>query len=178
MDIIGEVFNNLKARFVSIGLFTKVYGLVEQDVERKYVSYEGGGQGEYVQNFDNELGTVFFVKRTNVSINKVPSPVACRGMYSFSITVRAVGVLQKDQLPCDNATAGFQVSQGMLKEVHGFDVELKKLIGASTLEIVPVGFDDKLAGLDVGREYCVGVTDFNIVFTTNIQCLPGLCPVD
>lgn len=180
MDIIGKIFSALKDRFASFGLFSKVFGLVELGSDGKYRSYEGGGQGVFVQNFDNDNGTIFFLMRGIPSIVKKVDGnlVACSPMYSMTLPIRAIGVLRKGELPCDNATAGFQIAQGMLGELFGFDAGLRKAINVSSLEVVPVAIGDSLRGMDINNEYAVGVVDFNIVLFTNLKCLPQLCAVD
>jgi hypothetical protein len=179
MDVIGEIFSALKSRMQDTGLFTKVFGLSKLDSDGTYQHYIGAGQSELVGNFDNERGTVFFLLRSgiNIGLSAVASPVPCQRLYQWVIQIRAVAVIQKNQLICDSDTAGFQLAQGMLKEFYGLDNDLKTTIKANLLEIFPGSMDDKLLGIDVGNEYAVAVVDFNIDLTTNIECLPGLCQV-
>lgn len=178
MDLITIVFDNLMAKMKATGLFSKVFGLSKLNEDGSYSHYKGAGQSELIGNFDNENGTVFFLARSGIPTNKAYSPNPCAGLYLMSIPVRAVAILRKANLPCDNAAAGFQFSAAMLKEFYGMDSLLMNELNATKVEISPVSMDDKLIGVNVGNEYAVGIADFNVMITTNIKCLPGLCPVE
>jgi hypothetical protein len=180
LDYIIKYMNN-KVEATS-SLFTKTYGLSEiaqTGNTKTYAHYIGNGQLEPVTNFDAQNGTLFWIRRGDTSVSAdapaLLKDASCKNYVVLSYPLRAVCVVKKSHLPCDNATAVDQVAQEMLHKLGGKDKALRSAIGAISLAINPSGYTVNVQGLPLNKEYAAFGLDYTISIIFPQSCIPDLC---
>jgi hypothetical protein len=180
LDYIIKYMNNKVEAASSI--FTKTYGLSEiAQVKniKSYAHYIGNGQLEPITNFDAQKGTLFWVRRGDTTLtNQVETQLratSCNDYVALTYPLRAICIVKKEHLPCDNATAVDQIAQEMLHKLGGKDKVLKSAIGAVTLNIAPTGYTVNIQGLPLNKEYAAFGLDYNIQIVYPQSCIPSIC---
>lgn len=180
LDYIIKYMNN-KVEATS-SMFTKTYGLSEIAQSgniKSYAHYIGNGQLEPVTNFDAHNGTLFWIRRGDTSVSTEPPALlkdaSCKNYVVLSYPLRAICVVKKEHLPCDNATAVDQVAQEMLHKLGGKDKALRTAIGAISLAINPSGYTVNIQGLPLSKEYASFGLDYTISIVFPQSCIPSIC---
>jgi len=179
MDLLGYIIDYMNNKVsVASNLFSKQYGLSEfRKKEGDYYTYLSKGQGKPVTNYDKERGTMLWVKRSQVTFGDAPQllkDTGCADYYTITYPLRAVCVVKKKELPCDNATSVDQVAQELLTKLSGKDKVLRSAVGASLVDIIPRGYT-VLDNITKNMEYaCVGI-DYDIQVSIKKSCIPDLC---
>ena len=179
MDLLGYIIDYMNNKVsVASNLFSKQYGLSEfRKKEGDYYTYLSKGQGKPVTNYDKERGTMLWLKRSQVTFGDAPQllkDTGCADYYTITYPLRAVCVVKKKELPCDNATSVDQVAQELLTKLSGKDKVLRSAVGASLVDIIPRGYT-VLDNITKNMEYaCVGI-DYDIQVSIKKSCIPDLC---
>lgn len=183
MDLLDYIIKYMNNKVqVASNIFDNIYGLCELNGtgnDRAYMHYVGGGEGKPVTDFDKANGTLFWVKGGSVSITP-DAPVqlqdaSCSAYVTINYPLRAVCVVKKKHLPCDNATAVDQIAQEMLHKLGGKDKTLRAALSASYCTINPSGYTQDVKGLPVAYEYACFALDYTIQVVLKQSCIPSLC---
>lgn len=160
-------------------LFDNVKGLCDYNAnEKAFYEYVGNGQGNPVTDYDAHNGTLLWVKRADVTTSPdVPvnfRDTGCDDYLTIVYPLRAIGVVKKSWLPCDNATSADQVAQELLLKLGGRDKTLRANIQAMYAEIAPKGYSvrkDVVSNLEYASIYL----DYDVRITIKQICLLPLC---
>jgi hypothetical protein len=159
-------------------VFTKMYGLCDYvREEKRYHYYTGNGSAKPVTDYDRNTGNLLWVKTGDVTIGDAPAllqDVSCENYVAINYPLRAVCVVQKSVLPCDNATAVDQIAQELLHKLGGKDKILRKAVGASFLEIRPVRYG-LLRDVTENLKYASFFLDYTVQVVLKKTCIPQLC---
>lgn len=185
MDILAEIISRLNERAGLTGLFNNLYGLCEitKDAKDKnktgFSFYNGNGQAQVVTNFDNNGGTLFWLKRGSISASSnIPDAfkaVSCEDGLSISIPLRGVAMVRKSELPCDSATSADQLAQTLIKNLIGKDKDFRVLIQAKQYEVISNGYSTNNKEISGNLEFANCYFDITIQVLTSVNCLPDIC---
>jgi hypothetical protein len=183
MDLLDYIIKYMNNKVqVASNLFDNIYGLSELTGtanDKAYMHYVGDGQGKPVTDFDKGNGTLFWVKRGAVSITPdAPAQLqdaSCAAYVTINYPLRAIAVVKKKHLPCDNATAVDQVAQEMLHKLGGKDKTLRAALSASFCTINPTGYTTEVGGLPKNYEYASFALDYTVQVVLKQSCIPALC---
>ena len=129
-------------------------------------------------NYDAFNGTLLWVKRADVTISSdVPvnfRDTGCSNYLTINYPLRAIGVVKKEYLPCDNSTAADQVGQELMLKLGGRDKTLKAALHAMYAEIVPRGYSVKKELVN-NLTYTAIYFDYDVRITVKQECLLPLC---
>lgn len=183
MDLLDYIIKYMNNKVqVASNLFDNIYGLCEltgNGNDKAFMHYVGNGQGKPVTDFDKGNGTMFWVKRGAVSITP-DAPVqlqdaSCSAYVTINYPLRAIGVVKKSHLPCDNATAVDQAAQELLHKLGGKDKTLRAALSASFCTINPTSYTTEVSGLPKNYEYASFALDYTVQVVLKQSCIPALC---
>jgi len=180
MDLLDYIISYMNNKVeVASSLFDNIYGLCDYAKdEKRYYSYTGKGQGKVVTDFDKKKGTFFWIKNGAVRIGSdAPQQLkdaSCSDYVSIDYILRAVCVVKKSNLPCDNATAIDQSAQEILHKLGGRDKVLRQAIGASFIDIKPTGYSE-LRDITSNLNYAAFGLDYTVTVVLKKSCIPQLC---
>jgi hypothetical protein len=179
MDLLAYIIEYMNNKVsTASNVFTKMYGLCDYvREEKRYHHYTGGGSAKPVTDYDRNTGNLLWVKTGDVTIGDAPAllqDVSCENYVAINYPLRAVCVVQKSVLPCDNATAVDQIAQELLHKLGGKDKILRKAVGASFLEIRPVRYG-LLRDVTENLKYASFFLDYTVQVVLKKSCIPQLC---
>lgn len=180
MDLLGYIISYMNNKVeVSTNLFTKIYGLCDYHKnENAYYHYTGNGQAEKATDYDRNKGTLLWVKNGAVKVlGDAPinfKNVTCDDYVTIDYILRAVCVVKKSHIPCDNATSLDQAAQELLHKLGGRDKELRRAIKASYLDIKPTGYQE-LKGVTENFEYVAFGLDYDVQVVLKKSCIDSIC---
>ena len=183
MSILKTILESLNLRILSTGVIRKAYGIAIKGDRVKdkadYIVYHGAGQFTPVTNFDNWIGSTFWVRNGNPVISTTPASqvmVSCDNSFDHSIPLRLVVVVKKSELPCDDYATLETLAQGIIKATSGRIKSSVLNTPVKSIYVQPRGYSDKFGGLEnLPMEYQLCVLDFAVQFTATVECLPDLC---
>jgi hypothetical protein len=179
MDLLAYIIEYMNNKVsTASNVFTKMYGLCDYvREEKRYHHYTGGGSAKPVTDYDRNTGNLLWVKTGDVTIGDAPAllqDVSCENYVAINYPLRAVCVVQKSSLPCDNATAVDQIAQELLHKLGGKDKILRKAVGASFLEIRPIRYG-LLRDVTENLKYASFFLDYTVQVVLKKSCIPQLC---
>ena len=180
MDMLSYIISYMNAQVTAASkLFDNVKGLCDYEANDKaFYEYTGKGQGKPVTNYDAFNGTLLWVKRGDVTISPdVPvnfRDTGCKDYLTINYPLRAIGVVKKEYLPCDNSTAADQVGQELMLKLGGRDKVLRSQLQAMYAEIVPRGYSVKKELVN-NLNYTAIYFDYDVRITVKQECLLPLC---
>lgn len=180
MDMLSYIISYMNAQVTAASnLFDNVKGLCDYEANDKaFYEYTGKGQGKPVTNYDAFNGTLLWVKRADVNISPdVPvnfRDTGCSNYLTINYPLRAIGVVKKEYLPCDNSTAADQVGQELMLKLGGRDKTLRAALQAMYAEIVPRGYSVKKELVN-NLNYTAIYFDYDVRITVKQECLLPLC---
>jgi hypothetical protein len=184
MDILKTTIERLNELALTTNLFSKLYGICEIDkaVKDKSIAgishYTSAGQKEQVTNYDNENGTLFWLRRANSSMSLVSvgqRTKSCEDLFQISFALRGVAVVKRDKLPCDNATSSDLIAQAVTKVFIGNEVMLKKSMNARRVTVTPIGYAVDPKEIIKNLNYASVYFDIDVTIQTTKECLPIIC---
>jgi hypothetical protein len=179
MDLLAYIIDYMNNKVsTASNVFTKMYGLCDYvREEKRYHHYTGGGSAKPVTDYDRNTGNLLWVKTGDVTFGTAPAllqDVSCENYVAINYPLRAVCVVQKSVLPCDNATAVDQIAQELLHKLGGKDKILRKAVGASFLEISPIRYG-LLRDVTENLKYASFFLDYTVQVVLKKTCIPQLC---
>jgi hypothetical protein len=179
MDLLAYIIEYMNNKVsTASNVFTKMYGLCDYvREEKRYHYYTGGGSAKPVTDYDHNTGNLLWVKTGDVTIGDAPAllqDISCENYVAINYPLRAVCVVQKSSLPCDNATAVDQIAQELLHKLGGKDKILRKAVGASFLEIRPIRYG-LLRDVTENLKYASFFLDYTVQVVLKKSCIPQLC---
>ena len=181
-SILLAVISRLNSQLLLTGIVKKTYGIAVKGDRVKdkadYIVYIGDGQAVPVTNFDNWIGSSFWIRNGQTGITKASDTInykSCATLQDFTFPLRLVSVVQRSELPCDIDGAVDSIAQEIIKKLSG-DIKSSEVgFGAQNIEVDPRGYIDNLPGLTLPYEYAVVVIDFSIRIRIDSDCIPEFC---
>ena len=181
-SILLAVISRLNSQLLLTGIVKKTFGIAVKGDRVKdkadYIVYIGDGQAVPVTNFDNWIGSSFWIRNGQTGIAKASDTInykSCATLQDFTFPLRLVSVVQRSELPCDIDGAVDSIAQEIIKKLSG-DIKSSEFgFGAQNIEVDPRGYIDNLPGLALPYEYAVVVIDFSIRIRIDSDCIPEFC---
>jgi hypothetical protein len=177
MNLLRTIIERLNQRIEVANIFDKQFGLCELNAngnEKAWVHYIGNGQAEVVTNFDAKNGTLFWAKRSKVTVNKTDAykMSGCKQLYITSFPLTAYAIVRKSHLPCDSEDAQDWLASRIYKLASGTDPLFKQSIGVINYEVVPSGYINEIKTLTANYEWaCVSVdVDVQVITSSEDGC--------
>lgn len=184
MDILSTTITQLNLLIAETGLFSKLYGLcqLERDAQgkatQKIIEYQSNGQGSPITDYDSENGTLAWLMRSAISIAVAPANNKVTSndeVITITFPLRAIAVVSKEHLACDNSTAGDQIAQTLIKKLQGQNVAIKSLIKARSFRVESASYTTNVKEVAKNYNWATLQIDFNLVVITSKECLPDVC---
>jgi len=177
MNLLRTIIERLNQRIEVANIFDKQFGLCELNAngnDKAWVHYIGNGQAEVVTNFDAKNGTLFWAKRSKVTVNKTDAykVSGCKQLYITSFPLTAYAIVRKSHLPCDSEDAQDWLASRIYKLASGTDPLFKQSIGVINYEVVPTGYINEIKTLTANYEWaCVSVdVDVQVITSSEDGC--------
>jgi hypothetical protein len=177
MNLLRTIIERLNQRIEVANIFDKQFGLCELNAngnDKAWVHYIGNGQAEVVTNFDAKNGTLFWAKRSKVTVNKTDAykVSGCKQLYITSFPLTAYAIVKKSHLPCDSEDAQDWLASRIYKLASGTDPLFKQSIGVINYEVVPTGYINEIKTLTANYEWaCVSVDlDVQVITSSEDGC--------
>jgi hypothetical protein len=177
MNLLKTIIERLNQRVEVANIFDKQFNLCELNMngnDKAWVHYIGNGQAEVVTNFDAKNGTLFWAKRSKVSVAKTDAykMSGCKQLYVTSFPLTAYAIVRKSHLPCDAEDAQDWLASRVYKLTSGTDPLFKQSIGVINYEVVPSGYTNEIKTLTANYEWaCVSVDmDVQVITTSEDGC--------
>jgi hypothetical protein len=177
MNLLRTIIERLNQRIEVANIFDKQFGLCELNAngnDKAWVHYIGNGQAEVVTNFDAKNGTLFWAKRSKVTVNKTDAykVSGCKQLYITSFPLTAYAIVRKSHLPCDSEDAQDWLASRIYKLSSGTDPLFKQSIGVINYEVVPSGYINEIKTLTANYEWaCVSVdVDVQVITSSEDGC--------
>lgn len=180
MDMLQYIISYMNAQITAAShLFDNVRGLCDYEAsDKSFYEYTGKGQGVPVTNYDAFNGTLIWVKRADVTTSPdVPvnfRDTGCKDYLTIVYPLRAIGVVKKQFLPCDNSTAADQVGQELMLKLGGRDKVLRSQLQAMYAEIVPRGYSVQKEIVN-NLNYTAIYFNYDVRITLKQECVLPLC---
>ena len=177
MNLLRTIIERLNQRIEVANIFDKQFNLCELNAngnDKAWVHYIGNGQAEVVTNFDAKNGTLFWAKRSKVTVNKTDAykVSGCKQLYITSFPLTAYAIVKKSHLPCDSEDAQDWLASRIYKLASGTDPLFKQSIGVINYEVVPTGYINEIKTLTANYEWaCVSVDmDVQVITSSEDGC--------
>jgi hypothetical protein len=177
MNLLRTIIERLNQRIEVANIFDKQFNLCELNAngnDKAWVHYIGNGQAEVVTNFDAKNGTLFWAKRSKVTVNKTDAykVSGCKQLYVTSFPLTAYAIVKKSHLPCDSEDAQDWLASRIYKLASGTDPLFKQSIGVINYEVVPTGYINEIKTLTANYEWaCVSVDmDVQVITSSEDGC--------
>ena len=177
MNLLRTIIERLNQRIEVANIFDKQFNLCELNAngnDKAWVHYIGNGQAEVVTNFDAKNGTLFWAKRSKVTVNKTDAykVSGCKQLYITSFPLTAYAIVRKSHLPCDSEDAQDWLASRIYKLASGTDPLFKQSIGVINYEVVPTGYINEIKTLTTNYEWaCVSVDmDVQVITSSEDGC--------
>ncbi len=177
MNLLKTIIERLNQRVEVANIFDKQFNLCELNAngnEKAWVHYIGNGQAEVVTNFDAKNGTLFWAKRSKVSVAKTDAykMSGCKQLYVTTFPLTAYAIVRKSHLPCDAEDAHDWLASRVYKLTSGTDPLFKQSIGVINYEVVPSGYTNEIKTLTAHYEWaCVSVDmDVQVITSSEDGC--------
>jgi hypothetical protein len=177
MNLLRTIIERLNQRIEVANIFDKQFNLCELNAngnDKAWVHYIGNGQAEVVTNFDAKNGTLFWAKRSKVTVNKTDAykVSGCKQLYITSFPLTAYAIVKKSHLPCDSEDAQDWLASRIYKLSSGTDPLFKQSIGVINYEVVPTGYINEIKTLTANYEWaCVSVDmDVQVITSSEDGC--------
>jgi hypothetical protein len=177
MNLLRTIIERLNQRIEVANIFDKQFGLCELNAngnDKAWVHYIGNGQAEVVTNFDAKNGTLFWAKRSKVTVSKTDSykMSGCKQLYITTFPLTAYAIVRKSHLPCDSEDAQDWLASRIYKLSSGTDPLFKQSIGVINYEVVPSGYINEIKTLTANYEWaCVSVdVDVQVITSSEDGC--------
>lgn len=177
MNLLRTIIERLNQRIEVANIFDKQFNLCELNAngnDKAWVHYIGNGQAEVVTNFDAKNGTLFWAKRSKVTVNKTDAykMSGCKQLYVTSFPLTAYAIVKKSHLPCDSEDAQDWLASRIYKLASGTDPLFKQSIGVINYEVVPTGYINEIKTLTANYEWaCVSVDmDVQVITSSEDGC--------
>ena len=177
MNLLRTIIERLNQRIEVANIFDKQFNLCELNAngnDKAWVHYIGNGQAEVVTNFDAKNGTLFWAKRSKVTVNKTDAfkVSGCKQLYITTFPLTAYAIVRKSHLPCDSEDAQDWLASRIYKLASGTDPLFKQSIGVINYEVVPTGYINEIKTLTANYEWaCVSVdVDVQVITSSEDGC--------
>jgi hypothetical protein len=177
MNLLRTIIERLNQRIEVANIFDKQFGLCELNAngnDKAWVHYIGNGQAEVVTNFDAKNGTLFWAKRSKVTVSKTDAykMSGCKQLYITTFPLTAYAIVRKSHLPCDSEDAQDWLASRIYKLASGTDPLFKQSIGVINYEVVPSGYINEIKTLTANYEWaCVSVdVDVQVITSSEDGC--------
>jgi hypothetical protein len=177
MNLLRTIIERLNQRIEVANIFDKQFNLCELNAngnDKAWVHYIGNGQAEVVTNFDAKNGTLFWAKRSKVTVNKTDAykMSGCKQLYVTSFPLTAYAIVRKSHLPCDSEDAQDWLASRIYKLASGTDPLFKQSIGVINYEVIPSGYINEIKTLTSNYEWaCVSVdVDVQVITSSEDGC--------
>ena len=177
MNLLKTIIERLNQRIEVANIFDKQFSLCELNAngnDKAWVHYIGNGQAEVVTNFDAKNGTLFWAKRSKVTVNKTDAykMSGCKQLYITTFPLTAYAIVRKSHLPCDGEDAQDWLASRIYKLASGTDPLFKQSIGVINYEVVPTGYINEIKTLTANYEWaCVSVDmDVQVITSSEDGC--------
>jgi hypothetical protein len=177
MNLLKTIIERLYQRIEVANIFDKQFSLCELNAngnDKAWVHYIGNGQAEVVTNFDAKNGTLFWAKRSKVTVNKTDAykMSGCKQLYITTFPLTAYAIVRKSHLPCDGEDAQDWLASRIYKLASGTDPLFKQNIGVINYEVVPTGYINEIKTLTANYEWaCVSVDmDVQVITSSEDGC--------
>jgi hypothetical protein len=177
MNLLKTIIERLNQRVEVANIFDKQFSLCELNAngnDKAWVHYIGNGQAEVVTNFDAKNGTLFWAKRSKVTVNKTDAykMSGCKQLYVTTFPLTAYAIVRKSHLPCDGEDAQDWLASRIYKLASGTDPLFKQSIGVINYEVVPTGYINEIKTLTANYEWaCVSVDmDVQVITSSEDGC--------
>jgi len=177
MNLLKTIIERLNQRIEVANIFDKQFSLCELNAngnDKAWVHYIGNGQAEVVTNFDAKNGTLFWAKRSKVTVNKTDAykMSGCKQLYVTTFPLTAYAIVRKSHLPCDSEDAQDWLASRIYKLASGTDPLFKQSIGVINYEVVPTGYINEIKTLTANYEWaCVSVDmDVQVITSSEDGC--------
>jgi hypothetical protein len=177
MNLLRTIIERLNQRIEVANIFDKQFNLCELNAngnDKAWVHYIGNGQAEVVTNFDAKNGTLFWAKRSKVTVNKTDAykVSGCKQLYITSFPLTAYAIVRKSHLPCDSEDAQDWLASRIYKLASGTDPLFKQSIGVINYEVIPTGYINEIKTLTANYEWaCVSVdVDVQVITSSEDGC--------
>ena len=177
MNLLRTIIDRLNQRIEVANIFDKQFNLCELNAngnDKAWVHYIGNGQAEVVTNFDAKNGTLFWAKRSKVTVNKTDAykMSGCKQLYVTSFPLTAYAIVKKSHLPCDSEDAQDWLASRIYKLASGTDPLFKQSIGVINYEVIPTGYINEIKTLTANYEWaCVSVDmDVQVITSSEDGC--------
>jgi hypothetical protein len=177
MNLLRTIIERLNQRIEVANIFDKQFNLCELNAngnDKAWVHYIGNGQAEVVTNFDAKNGTLFWAKRSKVTVNKTDAykMSGCKQLYITTFPLTAYAIVRKSHLPCDSEDAQDWLASRIYKLSSGTDPLFKQSIGVINYEVVPTGYINEIKTLTANYEWaCVSVdVDVQVITSSEDGC--------
>ena len=177
MNLLKTIIERLNQRIEVANIFDKQFNLCELNAngnDKAWVHYIGNGQAEVVTNFDAKNGTLFWAKRSKVSVAKTDAykMSGCKQLYVTTFPLTAYAIVRKSHLPCDAEDAQDWLASRVYKLTSGTDPLFKQSIGVINYEVVPNGYANEIKTLTANYEWaCVSVDmDVQVITSSEDGC--------
>jgi hypothetical protein len=177
MNLLRQIIERLNQRIEVANIFDKQFGLCELNAngnDKAWVHYIGNGQAEVVTNFDAKNGTLFWAKRSKVTVSKTDAykMSGCKQLYITTFPLTAYAIVRKSHLPCDSEDAQDWLASRIYKLSSGTDPLFKQSIGVINYEVVPSGYINEIKTLTANYEWaCVSVdVDVQVITSSEDGC--------
>jgi hypothetical protein len=177
MNLLRTIIERLNQRIEVANIFDKQFGLCELNAngnDKAWVHYIGNGQAEVVTNFDAKNGTLFWAKRSKVTVSKTDAykMSGCKQLYITTFPLTAYAIVRKSHLPCDSEDAQDWLASRIYKLASGTDPIFKQSIGVINYEVVPSGYINEIKTLTANYEWaCVSVdVDVQVITSSEDGC--------
>ena len=177
MNLLRTIIERLNQRIEVANIFDKQFNLCELNAngnDKAWVHYIGNGQAEVVTNFDAKNGTLFWAKRSKVTVNKTDAykMSGCKQLYITTFPLTAYAIVKKSHLPCDSEDAQDWLASRIYKLASGTDPLFKQSIGVINYEVVPTGYINEIKTLTTNYEWaCVSVdVDVQVITSSEDGC--------
>ena len=176
MEILSTTITQLNSLITDTGLFSKVYGLcqLERDAQgkatQKIIEYQSSGQRKPITDYDSENGTLAWLMRSPVAISVAPPINKVKSndeVISITFPLRAIAVVSKEELACDNSTAGDQIAQTLIKALQGQNVAIKTLLSARSFRVEAISYTTNVKEIVKNYEWATLQLDLNVVIITS-----------
>lgn len=170
MTTLTEIIKRLNQRIEVSNIFDRIFGLCETNPKGKgFVHYNGNGQAQIVTDYDAKRGTIFWIKRGDVTTSEDSALKisGCKKMYKTAFPLTAYCVVLKSHLPCDNSESEDWIGGQVNRFLAGMDNGFKASLGVASYEVVPNKYSVTTKDLPENLEWACLTVDFTVNITTD-----------